>query len=301
MRNITISFPWYQDQLGSPPSAIAPIYNTALPTGVVFQNCSSPTDAALASAVAAAQALGLRVQLRPMVDPNWTINPASKSRSTIGVNYTLADWATWFDSYDDFILHYANLAETWNVAALCVAAELTAAQSQEGHWRGLIASVRARFSGLLVFSTERQAVETVHFWDTLDLIGVDDYNPCPTCGDNATVAQLQMAWAGEVQRLGNLSAALGRPIVLSEVGICSLVGHLVYPNPAFAQCYGQLQFRSLSAQATWYTAMFQALWSQPWLQGLYLWKVTTDAPDTTDCSFNPLNKPAAVVMSKYFA
>jgi hypothetical protein len=132
-------------------------------------------------------------------------------------------------------------------------------------------------------------------------VGVDAYLACATCGDNATVGDLVQGWHGQLSDLSAFSGAVNRSILFSETGSCALPGHVIYPNPSYYACYDTTYPLDLQAQATYYTAFFQAVWAEPWCAGVYFWKVTTDTPGPTDRAFSPLNKPAAQVMAHYFA
>lgn len=59
--------------------ATAPRYRTATvegvaPSGVIYANSSSPSDAELTTIIAAAHALNLTVKLRPTIDPRWEVS-----------------------------------------------------------------------------------------------------------------------------------------------------------------------------------------------------------------------------------
>ena len=63
---------------------------------------STPTDASLRTAIAYAHSLGLKVLLKPHIDPF-----RSQWRGEIGESFTEPQWATWFANYRAFIVHYA--------------------------------------------------------------------------------------------------------------------------------------------------------------------------------------------------
>ena len=132
------------------------------PSGVIYANSSSPSDAELTTIIAAAHALNLTVKLRPTIDPRWesvpgcteltAASPACPSRGAIHMS-TDADWAEFFregsGGYTDYILSMAALAERTNCSILAVGVEVGAIMAQEMHMRTLIAKVRQVFHGQL--------------------------------------------------------------------------------------------------------------------------------------------------------
>ena len=81
---------------------LVPTWNMANKTSNTIDGTYSVTDAALLGAISGAHAKGLKVLLKPHVDPRdgtprWQINPS--------------DPAEWFTSYQSMITHYAAIAQ----------------------------------------------------------------------------------------------------------------------------------------------------------------------------------------------
>jgi hypothetical protein len=101
-------------------NSTAPPYRVdgSCPSGVPFNNASSPTDGAVIAAVRAARGLGLRVVLRPMIDPHWGLAAnRGEWRGNIGRHFGPAEWDAWFASYRVFLLHWAAIAAAEHVEA----------------------------------------------------------------------------------------------------------------------------------------------------------------------------------------
>jgi hypothetical protein len=94
-------------------------------------------DDELAGIVRHAQSLGLTPILSPMLDPDyhrfkpmWTRDCRPNPwRGTIGSQFGSdcslgSAWHTWFGNYKSFLLHYAKLADVWNVTQFVVTHEL---------------------------------------------------------------------------------------------------------------------------------------------------------------------------------
>jgi len=84
-----------------------------------------------------AQSIGLEVILSPMLDPDyhnfrpmWTRDCAPNPwRGTIGSLFGSdcapgSLWHIWFANYKRFLLHYATLADAWNITQFVVTHEL---------------------------------------------------------------------------------------------------------------------------------------------------------------------------------
>lgn len=297
--HIVFSFPWYVDSINS--TSLPYRVNGGLPTGDPFNNASSPTDAAVVTAIRATKALGMGVVLRPMIDPNWNfpVNNVGVSRSDIGKyfksNSTL--WDAWFDSYNQFILHWATIAAEEKVDLFCIGAELRTTESQESHWRNTFALVRNTYSGKVYYSGEG---EDITWWDASDYIAQDAYPALTnTTVDPAsvTIAELVDAWNSTVNSLQSQSLKHNRPVLLSETGICSIDRKGLFNQPWFFGCY---QFEvDLQVQANYYESVFQSLWNKDFIAGVFFWKWSAQG-GPTDPTFFPRGKPSASVMTKYF-
>ena len=131
----------------------------------------------------------------------------------------------------------------------------------------------------------------------MDYIGIDAYYPLDANNENPSVSDLINAWQPLLTDFSNLSKEYNnKKIIFAEIGYCSTVG--ANKNPAF--CGSTV---SLQAQENCYEAMFQAVYSQPYFQGVFFWDWATDPGDegSNNKGFTPNNKPAAAVCKKYFS
>ena len=137
---IALSFVWYQNMSDT---EIRPLPG-GTPSGSLYSNASTPTDDELAATVSLAKDLGLRVVLRPMVDPDWRFHQASRTRTQIGLHFNETEWDRWFASYGRYLVRYARLGAAWGADAFCIGGELNTAQQQDAsrYWAGLYNAVR---------------------------------------------------------------------------------------------------------------------------------------------------------------
>jgi hypothetical protein len=250
----------------------------------------SETDESLSQATRQAHALGIKVMLKPHVwlrPPNWVGLVAMGSEEA---------WAAWFANYEAFILHYATLAQTAGMDALCIGNELEKTTVRETEWRRLISRIRRVYRGPLTYGAGGYEVYEVPFWDALDFIGVSAYYPLANDPAPARTA-LVAAWQPIVARLAALSRRWQRPVVFTELGYRS----------AAAGAGRQWEWRrttpvALGVQADAYQAFFEAVWDQPWFGGVYWWKWLSypahGGPQDND--YSPRNKPAEEVLRKNY-
>ena len=160
--NTTIIFPLFDA------SAVPPAY-------YVYK---TERDDDVRAVVRKARQLGLRVMLKPHVDPLTDNTPVGKTwRGDIGKFFNESQWDAWFASYGAMLLHYAAMAEELGVSMLSMNCELITANLQASRWRALVGRVRDVFSGLLTTAPNGHGHQLlVKWWDAVDVIGVDLYD-----------------------------------------------------------------------------------------------------------------------------
>ncbi len=124
-------------------------------TEITFDYGYTVTDRDIEFAVKQAKQLGLKVCLKPVVnsrDGIWRAHIGFPDEDSPSRRY----WDKWFQSYTNFLLHYAELAEELGCEMFCIGCEMIKTESQIGHWSGLIAKVRDIYKGLL-FTTRTTA------------------------------------------------------------------------------------------------------------------------------------------------
>lgn len=112
----------------------------------VYQTTGTASDDSLIWAIGQAHSLGLQVLLKPHLDTQdgqWraNINPG--------------DVNGWFTNYGAMMDHYADLGNQQGAAVRCIGAELISMSTNpayESRWRSLIADIRGRFTGKLIYS-----------------------------------------------------------------------------------------------------------------------------------------------------
>ena len=233
-------------------------------------------------------------QLHIMLKPHIWMNEGWRSEIAM---QTEEDWQKWFRQYDNFIVHYARLAEEIEATAFCIGVEMYQSVKQRPeYWRHVIDTVRSIYSGKLTYAAnwDREFKE-VNFWNQLDYIGIQAYYPLSK-KNNPTIKELTEGWQKYHDELKDLSTEWQRPILFTEVGYKSTKGSA--KEPWVWESPWSMLFRKVSyqTQVNTYEALFETFWEEPWFAGVHLWKWEGDDP----FDFTPKNKPAENIMAKWF-
>jgi hypothetical protein len=251
------------------------------------------SDQGLAETAGFARSLGIKTLLKPHL---WVPGGSWVGDLRMGSE---EDWQRWFRSYEDFILHYARLAEREHMDGLVVGAELRCAARRTPDWRRLIQRVREVYHGPLTYCANWNEEEQVEFWGDLDFIGVQAYYPLSDA-PHPSLAQIRTAWLPIVTRLEALARRTGRPVVFTEVGYKSVAGTLAAPWSWDTR--GKTDF---GLQRDAYRALFEAVWSRSWFGGTFIWKWhplasrARPSPDR-ERDFTPQGKPSLKVMREFY-
>ncbi len=236
---------------------------------------------------------GIKVMLKPHVnishdDQTW--------RGQIGFQDDEAAWQAWFESYTEFITHYANLAQENQVDYFVVGTELGKTSHRTDQWRTVIKEVRNLYNGPLTYAANWDEVFEVDWWDDLDAIGVDAYFPLTNKAE-PTIAELKEAWEPIVFHLGQLSRRWDLNIILTEIGYRSIDG----TNQRAYAATQDLNI-NLQEQADCYQAVFEAFSGQDWWEGVFWWNWSTDPNQggPKDGDFTAHNKPAENVLRENY-
>ncbi|MBI3817417.1 MAG: hypothetical protein HY286_01905 [Planctomycetes bacterium] len=207
-------------------------------------------------------------------------------------------WDQWFQTYRETILHYAELAAEEGIEALCVGAELRQTMSHESQWRALIADVRKRYPGVVMYSVNWDDYEDFTFPDAVDAIGVQAYFPI-AYGMRPSRREMELGWEHALREFERWALHVRKPIVFTEVGFHSCKGSLGRP--------WEWKFPGMPVdfdlQADAYDVALGILRKKTWLRGIFLWKWVPGHPSPAaaeDDDYHPQGKPAEEVMRRHF-
>ena len=205
--------------------------------------------------------------------------------------------ALWFARYRRWILHYARLAEQNGSDLFCIGNELGKMAQYEAEWREMIAAVRRIYSGPITYASHWGGeLETLNFWDELDYIGLNNYQPLVQDGISSA-AVLQRSAEELARRVERVQQRWRRPVLFTEVGFPSVQGGARQPwNERVSSVV------DVAEQSRAYEAIFRAFYNKPWFYGMYWWKwySTGCGGGPHDGLLTPMNKPAADVMARWY-
>lgn len=262
------------------------------------------SDERVQKQVADAHAAGLKVLLKPHL---WIARGAWCGEIELGPPGTPGSderWARFFQSYERYLTHYAQLAQSTGADLLSVGVELRSTTARfPTQWRNLIAKARQHYQGPLVYAANWDEVKAVTFWDALDFVGTQFYAPLAEAADSPD-AVLQARLSAQLDELQAVAHKTGRKVLFTEVGYKSIRGTAVQPHlwPEHLPKGTALQV-STSAQEQAYRVFFQGLAGRDWVAGVYIWKWFSD-PDSQEedaGGFSPRGKPAAAVLQAAYA
>ncbi len=280
---------------GSNAIAVVPytfMRDPAQPTPLPFsRRAGGENDAAVLEASLQARKLGLKIMLKPQI---WLRNswPGAIQMTSE------ADWQLFFEYYQQWITHYALLAEMYELDALCIGVELVQSTTQHpDKWRKLIRNIRMLYSGPITYAANwGEEFENLNFWDDLDYIGLDCYYPLGGEKTNSSTA-IRKAFRQVCQKIESISCQFNKPVILTEIGFRSVSTPWVNPH---AEPMGRPI--SQEHQMLCYQAVLQEIQQQSWCTGMLWWKWPSylDYGGETNAGFSPNNKMAEQILRQGF-
>lgn len=232
--------------------ALAAKQDTAFSTDVKYKGNHMVSDEELINMIEYARTLGLKVMIKPTVNPSdgtWRAH----------INFFDVDvpcepkWSQWFESYTKYQLHYAEIAEQLNCEMVIVGCEMVQTERREQEWRALIKEIRNVYKGLVTYNTDKYQEGNVKWWDAVDVISSSGYYPT---GD----------WESQLTRIEPIVKAFNKPFFFAEAGCLSRTGSANVPNDWSLE--GGV---NLKEQAAYYKEMFEETKKRDWVLGFGLW------------------------------
>ncbi len=206
-------------------------------------------------------------------------------------------WKRFFEGYRLFIVAQARLAEELGVEMFAMGVELDATLHRP-EWISIISEVRKVYSGLLLYAANWDRVESVPFWDRLDLIGVHAYYPLSQEAEPTREALVE-GWKGPLDALSSLSARHGgKRVLFAEIGYnrsSRAAGepwdYAVENTPATRALRRRLIEVAL-----------EGLPEEPWIAGIFWWKwMPGEGNDRWDRNFSMRDDEAREALSSYWS
>lgn len=237
---------------------------------------------------------GIKVMIKPQI---WVW----RGEFTGGIKMNSEeDWLSLENSYKNFILDYARLAERKDVEIFCIGTELeNFIIHRPDYWCELVSEVRVVYSGKLTYAANWDEYKRVLFWDVLDYIGVDAYFPVSN-SQTPTIAEIKSGFEKWQIELKALSEEKGKKILFTEYGYRSVD----YSGKEPWKSNRSMNSVNFQAQSNLLEGLYQSIWDENWFAGGFLWKwfIAHDkVGGNNDSQFTPQNKSAETVVKKYYS
>lgn len=209
-----------------------------------------------------------------------------------------ADWAQLEDSYKDFILGFAKLAEKDGIEIFCIGTELELfIEHRPEYWRKLISEIRSVYKGKLTYAANWDEYKRVPFWDLLDFIGIDAYFPISE-QKTPTLEEAKAGWQQWKTELKAFSEKKDTRIIFTEYGYRSVD----FSGKEPWESNIEMNSVNLIAQSNLLEGLYQSVWEEDWFAGGFLWKWFIShekVGGVSDSQFTPQNKPAETIVKQY--
>lgn len=251
----------------------------------------SESDESLFALATFARARGMKVMLKPQLwvsHNSWTGMIDFKDE---------ASWSLWFQNYENWIVHYAIVAELSGADLFCIGTELVITTLKHPErWRKIITRVREVYHGPLVYAANYgQEFEKIQFWNALDYIGLDNYYAVrsSTAGGEK---EMRAAFLDQKERIAKIEEQWNRPLIFTEIGY--------HANTAAGMGSQEEQIDDYdeTMQSLCYRLAFETYWNEPWFYGMYWWKWFSNPEDRGKDAdpHSPHGRLAEKVMSEWY-
>lgn len=211
-------------------------------------------------------------------------------------------WARWAESYQRFLLTWAEVAAEGGAEMLSVGVELRSwvTTPRAASFFPILAEVRKVYPGLLTYSANWDDVDDTLILQDIDLIGINAFYPLAD-EEGASLHKLLQGGGRVADRLEKLAIAQRKPILLTEIGYKTVedpaVKPWVWPEDMKKVVLSQRD------QATATFALIQPLLDRPWFAGFFVWRIYADPDDVSqepEFGFSPRGKLAERVVRDAF-
>ena len=212
---------------------------------------------------------------------------------------TEEEWQQLENTYSNFILDYAEVAQNTHAELFCIGTELeTFVAARSEFWKGLISKLRVIYKGKLTYAANWNEYQKTPFWNELDYIGIDAYFPLSE-ERTPTVEDCKEGWKPFKTEIKGFAQQFNKQVLFTEFGYRSVDFTAKAPWVSDREM-GEVNFEGQS-NAT--HALFDEFWNEDWFAGGFIWKWFHDhnrAGGESDDQFTPQNKPVEEIIRKYY-
>jgi len=210
------------------------------------------------------------------------------------------DWQVLENSYTQFILLYAMLAQEIDAELFCIGTELEKfIEKRPQYWSNLIKEIKKVYKGKLTYAANWDEFKRTPFWSDLDYIGIDAYFPVSD-EKIPTVAQCLEGWKMHKAVIKSMSEKYNKSILFTEFGYRSMD----YSGKEPWQSDYKIKSLNLQGQTNTTQALFETFWNEDWFAGGFIWKWFHNHENSggkNDNQFTPQNKPVEETIKRYYS
>ena len=210
------------------------------------------------------------------------------------------DWQVLENSYTQFILLYAMLAQEIDAELFCIGTELEKfIEKRPQYWSNLIKEIKKVYKGKLTYAANWDEFKRTPFWSDLDYIGIDAYFPVSD-EKIPTVAQCLKGWKMHKSVIKSISEKYNKSILFTEFGYRSMD----YSGKEPWQSDYKIKSLNLQGQTNTTQALFETFWNEDWFAGGFIWKWFHNHENSggkNDNQFTPQNKPVEETIKRYYS
>jgi len=280
------------------------LQETAVSNTLNFDFGKSVTDRDIMAAVKNAHDHGVKVCLKPMVncaDETWRarIDFPDMCENGEPIENDIY-WNKWFDSYEKFMIYYAELAKETECEMLCVGCEMCGTERKEEHWRKLLTKIRESYDGKLIYNTNHGHEKDVKWFDMVDYVGTSAYFPVGQ--DGADKESMIKHWEEVSKELEEVHEQWHKQIVFIEIGCRSASTCSSMP---WDFMHKDLPHNE-EEQANFYDSCLEVFSKKSWFGGMFWWDWSTfiyddKATASVDNGFNIHLKKAEEKLKEWYA
>jgi hypothetical protein len=212
---------------------------------------------------------------------------------------TEEEWQQLENTYSNFILEYAQVAQDTHAELFCIGTELeTFVAKRPEFWNQLIDNIKTVYKGKLTYAANWNEYTKTPFWSQLDYIGIDAYFPLSD-KQTPTVEECKEGWKTHKAEIKAYAEKFNKPILFTEFGYRSVD----YAAKAPWKDDREMDTVNFEAQLNAAHALFDEFWKEDWFAGGFIWKWFHNhekAGGENDTQFTPQNKPVEEIVRKYY-
>lgn len=254
------------------------------------------TDEDIIHAVKMAKSMGLKVCLKPVVN---CLDRAWRAR----INFPAENqeyWKKWFESYNRFMLHYAEIAERTDCEMLCTGCEMAGMDSQDKYCLEMLEKVRKKYHGIVMHNVNHGDEMKFPWLKNVDVIGISAYYSV-SAPDDKSLDYMKKAWLSKAEILEQTHKYYNKPVMFAEIGVRNESGCTMYPYDFIHRPEIPLDEEE---QANFYESAMWATWDKPWFAGYFWWDWKAILPPESKAhqnrDFTIYGKKAETVLKKWY-